>query len=59
MRHLKDEEIVRSTMAKRDASPLEKELAFRVHRLNLALEAADDVIATDFLRGEIYHGTIQ
>ena len=59
MRHMKDEEIVRSTMANKESTQLEKELAFRVHRLTLALEAADDVIATDFLRGEVYHGTIQ
>ena len=57
MRALKDEEIVRLVMSDSKATPLERELAYRVHRLTVACEAIEEVIQADIFRGETWHGT--
>lgn len=59
MRGLRDEEIVRQVMADTSATPREKELAFRVHRLTQAYEQISNLVEADIARGEVWHGTIQ
>lgn len=58
MRTLKDEEIVRRVMADTAATPREKEMAYRIHRLVQAFDQVDTVMVADIERGEVWHGTV-